>query len=328
MTNDKLISIIIPVYNEEKNIPSLLNGLKKNLKESDYNFEIIFVDDGSKDDSAKKINMLIKDRLNTNLIQFSRNFGKEIAVTAGINHCLGDACIMIDADLQHPPSLIPEFIKKWEGGAEVVVGVRNENNEKNLAKKLGSSLFYKIMGKISETDITPNATDFRLLDRTVIDAFNRFSERNRMTRALIDWLGFQRDYVYFSADKRMSGKAGYSFFKLLKLALSGFVSHSLFPLKLAGYLGIAITFFSGTLGLFIFIEKYILSDPLNMRFSGPAILAVIILFLVGIILICLGLIALYIANIHGEVVGRPMYVIRKIETGETRGERQEAKNIF
>lgn len=326
MTKDKLISIIIPVYNEEKNLLPLYDGVIKALEKTDCDHEIIFIDDGSRDSSLEKLKSIAESDENIKILEFSRNFGKEIAVTAGINHCLGDACIMIDADLQHPPNLITEFIKKWEDGAEVVVGVRKENNEKNLAKKLGSLLFYKIMGKISETDITPNATDFRLLDRTVVDAFNRFSERNRMTRALIDWLGFDREYVYFKAEKRMSGKAGYSFFKLLKLALSGFISHSLFPLKFAGYLGIVITFFSGTLGLFIFIEKYILNDPWGLSFSGPAILAVIILFLVGIVLVCLGLIALYIANIHGEVIGRPLYVIKN--TIKDKDDNRKSNNYF
>lgn len=145
----------------------------------------------------------------------------------------------------------------------------------------------------------------------VVREFNRFTERGRITRGLIDWLGFRRDYVYFIANQRINGDAGYGIFKLIKLALSSFISLSLFPLKFAGYLGIIIVLFSGPLGVFIFVEKYVLSDPWGMSFSGPAILAVIILFLIGIVLACLGLIALYIGNIQAEVVNRPMYVIRR-----------------
>jgi dolichol-phosphate mannosyltransferase len=243
-------------------------------------------------------------------LQFSRNFGKELATTAGLREAKGDAAIMIDADLQHPAELIPRFIEKWKKGAEVVVGVRKKNRREGLVKKIGSFLFYKIINAIAEIRITPNATDFRLLDRAVMNEFNRFTEKNRMSRALIDWLGFNRDYIYFNANPRMDGKAGYSTLKLVRLALSGFVSLSLVPLKLAGYLGIVIVIISGSLGLFIFIERYVLGEPWNMGFSYPSILAVINLFLIGIVLSCLGLIALYIANIHGEVINRPMYVIR------------------
>jgi len=158
--------------------------------------------------------------------------------------------------------------------------------------------------------MTPKSTDFRLIDKKVIQEFNRFTERTRITRGLLNWLGFSHDFVYFEANARAEGKAGYSCIKLVKLALSTFITHSLLPLQLAGYLGIIITFFSGLLGLFILIEKYILDDPLNMYFSGPATLAVIILFLVGIILSCLGLVALYIANIYNEVMNRPIYVVK------------------
>ena len=175
---------------------------------------------------------------------------------------------------------------------------------------MGSYFFYKIINRISATKIIPNATDFRLLDKKVIIEFNKFTEKSRITRGLIDWLGFKREYIYFNAPKRINGKASYSFIKLCKLALNSFVSMSLFPLKFAGYLGILITIGAGLMGLFIFIEKYILNDPWRLNFSGPAILAIIILFLVGIILSCLGLIALYIANIHNEVTNRPIYIIR------------------
>ena len=309
----KLISIVAPVFNEEKNILKLYEELLKIFKniQKKYNYELIFVDDGSLDRSLDILEKLAKRDKKVKNIQFSRNFGKEIATTAGINSCKGDACIMIDADLQHPPSVIPKFITKWEDGAEVVIGVRKKNNKDSWVKNVGAWVYYKIINKISNTKIVPNSTDFRLLDRIVIDEFNKLSERNRMTRALIAWLGFRREFVLFNSPNRVYGKAGYSPVNLAKLAMSSFVSMSLFPLKLAGYLGILIVFVSGPLGLFIFIEKYVLNDVLGMNFSGPAILAIIILFLIGIVLGCLGLIALYIANIQGEVVNRPLYIIRR-----------------
>jgi len=305
----KLISIIIPIYNEEKNIPFLyqkLTGVLTSLQK--YDFELIFINDGSQDKSLLELEKITQKDQRARILDFSRNFGKEIATTAGIHSCHGDACLMIDADLQHPIEKIPEFIGKWEKGAEVVIGVREKNNGEGLVKKFGSFVFYKIINMISETEIVSKATDFRLLDRMVIDAFNKLTEKNRMTRALIDWLGFRRDYVYFTANARINGKASYSFWKLLRLAFNSFISFSLFPLRLAGYLGIIITILSGMLGIFIIITRYFIKD---VYFSGTAILAVIILFLIGIVLICLGLIALYIANIHAEVNNRPLYVIRK-----------------
>lgn len=308
----KLISVIIPVHNEEKNIPLIYGEIKKvwmNLAEK-YDYELIFVNDCSQDKSGEEIDNIVKNDGRVKHLEFSRNFGKEIATSAGLHHALGEAAIMIDADLQHPAGLIPEFIEKWENGAPMVVGIREKNKGERLFKQIGSSLFYKIMNLIGETEIIPRATDFRLLDRMVIEEFKKFTEKNRITRGLMDWLGLEKELIYFRANERKSGKAGYGYLKLIKLALLSFVSHSLFPLKFAGYLGIFITFFSSILGLFVIIEQIILKDPLGIRFSGTAMLAVMILFLVGVILSSLGLIALYIAHIHNEVINRPMYVIK------------------
>jgi len=308
----KLISIIVPIYNEEKNIPLFYNTLLKTINNlKNYNFEVIFVNDGSSDNSDKEIEKLTLKDERIKFIEFSRNFGKEIATSAGINNAKGDGAIMIDADLQHPIELIPEFIKKWEKGGEMIIGVRKKNKGEGIIKRTGSFFFYKIMNLIGETKLIPRATDYRLIDRKIINEFNKFTEHNRITRGLLNWLGFKRDFVYFNAYERVNGKASYDPIKLLKLSTTTFVSHSLVPLKLAGYLGIFIFLTSGTLGLFIFLEKYILEDPFGFNFSGPAILAVILLFLIGIVLICLGLIALYIGNIMSEVMNRPMYVIRK-----------------
>lgn len=304
----KLVSLIVPIYNEEENIPILYEKISAFVGKLSYDWEFIFINDGSRDKSIGKLGEISKNDPRVIIIDFSRNFGKEIAVTAGINRAKGEACIMIDADLQHPIEKISEFLDKWEKGAEVVVGVRQSNKGEGVVKKLGSYLFYKIINSISDTGIVPQATDYRLLDRVVMDEFNKLTEKNRMTRALIDWLGFRREFVYFNANERLHGKPSYSFWKLVRLAFNSMVSLSLFPLRVAGYLGIFITLSSGFLGIFIIINRYFTQQ---FYFSGPAILAVIILFLIGIVLICLGLIALYIANIHAEVNNRPMYVIRQ-----------------
>lgn len=309
----KSILIIVPAYNEEKNIFPFFAELKKNIAplEGKYSFETLFVNDGSTDNTLGEIEKLIESDKSVRFIDFSRNFGKEVATTAGINSCNGDACIMLDADLQHPIELIPEFIAKWEQGSDVVVGIRKASKSDGIIKRVGSRLFYSIINAIAEVKIVPNATDYRLMDRAVIEQFNRFTEINRMTRALIDWLGFKREYIYFDANERLHGVASYSFWKLFKLAMNSFISLSLVPLKIAGYLGIFITFFSGLSGFYILLGKYIFHTHFASTFSDAENLAILILFLVGIILMSIGLLALYVANIHSEVINRPIYVIRR-----------------
>lgn len=312
MKNPKLISVIGPVYNEGPNLTKFYAQLKNVLnKLPQYRFEVIFVNDGSSDNSLAVLNSLATTDNRIIVVDFSRNFGKEVALTAGLDYAGGDAAIMVDTDLQHPLSLIPKFLEKWEAGAEVVVGVRSSNKGEGWIKRVGSKLFYKAMNSMSEFPLIPHATDFRLLDRIVVDEFKRFTERNRITRGLVDWLGFSQEFIYFQADARSGGTAGYSLFKLARLALNSVVALSLLPLRVAGYLGLFITAVSGGLGLFMFIEKFIRKSSFGMDISGPDMLAVMLVFMSGIILICLGFIALYIAHIHAQVANRPLYVVRK-----------------
>jgi len=310
----RLLSVIIPTYNEKENIHPLCKTLKPILEKLAYDFEVIFVDDGSRDGTLDEIKKIAKKDARVKYLQFSRNFGKETATTCGINYCSGDACILIDADLQHPVELIPEFVKKWEEGFEVVVGVRKRNKNASLVKKIGSFLFYKInrsLVDVGKVQTPAGSTDFRLLDRVVIDAFNAFTEKTRMTRGLIDWLGFRRAFISFEAKARAHGEASYTFLKLFHLAVSTFISMSLLPLKFTGYLGGIITVASGSFGLYLFISKYFFDSRFAKSFSGPAQLAILTIFLVGIILMSLGIIALYTANIQSEVRNRPMYVVRR-----------------
>ncbi len=313
MEERALISVVVPCYNEEGNVSRLyeaLTGVFASLS-SRYDAEILFIDDGSTDGTAAAIEKLAKSDPRIKSISFSRNFGKEVATTAGIRNARGAAVIMLDADLQHPPELISQFIEKWRDGAEVVIGVRKKNKKYPLAKRCGAALYYKLMNAISDTPMIPRETDFRLIDREVADAFDALTEHQRSTRALIDWLGFRREYIEFDANDRADGKASYSLGKLVHLAVYSSISHSLLPLRLAGYLGAVITFLSGLLGLAVIFEQYLFHDAWRWHFSGSAQLAIIDLFLIGIVLSCLGIIALYIENIHGETINRPMYVIRK-----------------
>jgi polyisoprenyl-phosphate glycosyltransferase len=306
----QLITVIVPIYNEAPNLHTLHTTLTTVTGQLPYDFEFVFVDDGSRDGSAARLHDLATLDPRVHVIEFARNFGKEAAISAGLHAARGDAAIMLDGDLQHPPELIGDFIKKWRHGADVVVGVRSYGNSETLLKRFCSRMFYGIFGMISHTAVTPNATDYRLVDKSVIEAFGALTERNRMTRGLIDWLGFQRDYVHFKAAPRRSGNRTYSYRKLVGLAMQSFTSFSLLPLKFAGYLGIVLIFTAGPLGLFVYIEKYLMNDPMGLQFTGTAMLALMLLFSVGVILACLGLVAMYVARIHTEVMNRPLYVVR------------------
>jgi glycosyltransferase involved in cell wall biosynthesis len=307
-SSKKLISIVVPVFNESGSLPYLYEELRKVVTPLPYRFEIIFVNDGSSDNSLAVAKSLPKNSIEIKILDFSRNFGKEAATSAGLYAATGAAAIIMDADLQHPASYIPKFIDKWEAGAEVVIGVRNKSMSDTRVKKIGSYVFYKILNQISETEIIPRSTDFRLIDRGVLIEFNRLTEHNRMTRGLIDWLGFRRDFVYFNALERMHGEASYKLSRLIRLALTGFISHSLLPLRLAGYTGIVIMICSGVLGVVMLLDRYL---TLPFHFSGPAILADLILLLVGLVLVSLGILAFYIGHMYHELQNRPLYIVRK-----------------
>lgn len=307
----KHLSIVIPVLNEERNILPVFQAVQQVLLQvPNYAWNILFVDDGSTDNSVEEMKKLAEQESRVQYIELSRNFGKEIATTAGLVHAVGDAVILMDADLQHPPETILEFIARWEKGADIVIGLRERNQGEGIVKKLGSKVFHQLMRAMSETEMMPGETDFRLIDRRVVDEFKAFTEHNRLTRALLNWLGFKKDYVTFTANARTAGEPGYSLPKLIRLALNAFVSNSLVPLKIAGYLGVGIMIFSGLGEIFIIYVKYIAHDPWGFNFSGPATLAMLNLFLTGIMLACIGLVALYVGNIHEEVSNRPLFVIR------------------
>jgi dolichol-phosphate mannosyltransferase len=305
----QLISIVVPMYNEAENIRPMYEAIQKAIAKLSYKFELLFVNDGSKDNTSADLQQLASEDSSVRPIDLARNFGKEIALSAGLHNAEGAAAIMLDADLQHPPDMIPQFIDKWEEGADLVIGVR-KTYEAPWFKRQCSNAFYSLINKISDTDMLPHATDFRLVDRQVIDAFNLFTERNRITRGLFDWLGYQRTLIFFDAAERQNGVATYSFRKLLQLGTNSIVGHSLFPLRLAGYIGGFMVAVAIPLAAFILLDRYVLGNFFGFDFSGSAILAVINLFMSGVILSCLGLMSLYIANVHAEVVNRPLYVKR------------------
>lgn len=304
------ITLLIPIYNESGNIVALVREIDRVVAELPaYDFRLLFVDDGSRDDSVAQLETLAAVDPRVGVIELSRNFGKELALTAGINAVDGDAVIIMDADLQHPPSYIPEMIRKWEEGFDIVATKRVKSERQPLVRRLGSNLFYWLLNSISEFKMEPGTTDFRLLDRIVVDALKQFPENNRMVRGLIDWMGFKKTFIAFEAPDRHSGKPAYSYSRLIQLALNSFMSFSLVPLKLAGYLGMFVITVFGLLLAFMVADKFWMGG----RFGFTPISFVIVTNVImnGVVLACIGLVALYIGHIHTEVIGRPLYLVRK-----------------
>lgn len=306
----KLISIVVPVYNEADGISRFLDEeLMPVLEGLNYEVEVIIVDDGSTDKTIEKIKACeILDKHSVNVVALTRNFGKEVALTVGLEAAEGDAAIMVDADGQHPVEEIPRMLSKWENGAMIVTAVNSGNTTKH---RLRSKIYYKIMHIMGNKKVMPGAMDFRLLDRAVVDEFNLLTERNRLTRGLIDWLGFDQEYIKVKTKGRKNGRPTYSTKKLAELAMDSVVSSSRTPLIIFGYIGAFIMVFSLIFGLFILIEQYILGDPMNLDWSGAVAMSVFVSFLVGLVLISQSITALYISQIHAEAKARPLYVVNK-----------------
>lgn len=310
-TKNPLISLVVPVHNEVGNLDWHHKKIKDFFDGQSIKHEIVYVDDGSVDESLDEIKSLAAKDSSVRYVEFSRNFGKEAATSAGIGQATGDAIVIIDADGQHPIELVGKFIEEWNAGYDVVVGVRKQNEKEGLVKRYGSKLHYRILSSLTGGNAVPGSTDFRLIDRKVADEFNKLTEHNRITRGLIDWLGFKRSYVEFTSAARHSGRASYSFRKLVRLALHSFVSQSTKPLQFAGILGFIVTIAAAILGVFLLIENYVLNDPLELAVTGTAMLAIFLSFLVGLVLICQWLLALYVESIHNETQNRPLYIISR-----------------
>lgn len=305
----QLISLVIPAYKEEKNIPLIYAETQEVLKHLKYDFEIIFVNDGSPDNTWAEIQKLAKADKNVKWINLSRNFWKEICITAWIEHAQWDAVITLDADGQHPVEQIPNFITEWKNGFDIVYNKRPQIQWASIIKKSSSYFFYKIFNSISEFELEGSTTDYRLLDRKVVDYFLQFPERNRLYRGIVDWLGFEKTALVFDAKERLdNGESSYNYAKLWDLAINSLTSFSIFPLKLVGYFGLFMTFSSSLLFMFVIIDKFTVD---KFAFSYVAALMLINMALIWIVLMALGLIALYIARIHEEVQGRPMYIVKE-----------------
>ncbi|WP_216235385.1 glycosyltransferase family 2 protein [Polynucleobacter wuianus] len=306
----KKIAIVVPVYREAENLPALYQRLELVTAQlPEFTWEYIFVNDGSPDNSYEVLASLAATDSKIKVLDLSRNFGKEIALTAGVHESINcDAVICIDADLQHPPELIPRLVSAWGDGAEVVVTVRTSTDREPLVRRWGSTIFYWLINRVSSFEMIPKATDFRLYDKKVVLAFERATERERMFRGIMDWMGFRRVLIEFKADAREHGEAGYSYSKLWSLAINSITSFSLWPLRITGYLGVFITG-SSTLMLLWMLGNYLLRS--QILYTPLAIVVVANTLLIGVVLMAIGLVALYIGTIHTEVINRPLYLVRE-----------------
>lgn len=304
-----VLSVVVPVFNEAEGLADFHQSLIKQLDSTQESYEVIYVDDGSSDDTARLVTKWHKGDGRIKLIKLSRNFGKENALAAGMAQARGHGSLMIDGDGQHPVELIPQFVKRWREGAQVVIGVRSQPTNSKRLDRSASRLFYRIFNRFTGEQLVPGSTDFRLIDSPVRKAFLNLKESDRITRGLIDWLGFRRSLIEFEAKPRLSGKVGYGRRKQFIMATNAFVSLTPLPLFLFGYLGVLITIFSIILGGSVFAEQVIFNDPWLWHFSGTAMIGILLMFLVGVVLMALGTLSLYVSHIHSQTKGRPLYVI-------------------
>lgn len=305
--SDAMISIIVPCYNEAGNIRILCQKISEQMEKLDVDYELFFVDDGSIDGTFEIIESMHKNNPKLKSIGFSRNFGHQAAIIAGLNYCKGDCVIMMDADLQHPPELIPEMVSKWENGYEIVNTIREDTNDESLFKRLTSKGFYKLINIISKTKIEAGSADFRLLDRKVIDSFKEIGEYSIFIRGMINWIGFNSIQIKYKPNERFSGTSKYSLRKMVSFALDGVTSFSSAPLQISMLFGLFISLLS-----FIYMTYALYINFFTDRaLEGWTSTIISILFIGGIQLISIGILGEYISKIFYEVKRRPRYLISK-----------------
>lgn len=304
--NNFLLSVIVPVYNEEKNITPLLKRLLPAVKK--YRYEIIFVDDGSKDKTVSEIKKKADKNPNIKLLSFYRNFGHQMALTAGYESAKGDVVLSLDADLQDPPEIVDQMIAKWQAGGKIIYAKRSKREVDGYFKKVTAKMFYRFINFLSDTPVPQDVGDFRLLDREVVDFLNSLPERSRFLRGMVAWGSYPAAYVYFEREKRFAGQTHYGLLKMINFALDGITSFSIKPLRMATYLGFA----SGILGfigiIYKLIEKIIYPEQFAVGWAG---IFTSVMFLGGIQLITIGIIGEYVGKIYEEIQRRPRYLIKE-----------------
>ncbi|QIW21052.1 glycosyltransferase family 2 protein [Bacillus thuringiensis] len=312
----KLISVVVPMYFEEEVAQECYNRLKSVMLQNDINYEFVFVNDGSTDRTMEILSEIAANDYRTKIVNFARNFGHQIAVTAGIAAAKGDAIVIIDADLQDPPEVIPELIAKWEEGYEVVYAKRKQRKGETWFKLLTAKYFYKFLNYMSDIDIPKDTGDFRIIDRKVADVFNQMTERNRFIRGMMSWVGFRQTYVEYERDERFAGETKYPLKKMIKFASDGIIAFSTKPLRIVMTLGLLSVLISIIVLLYTITVKIISTGTQ----TGWASIMVAITFFSGIQLLGLGIVGQYIARIYDESKNRPIYIVKEtinIEQEET-----------
>lgn len=304
---DKIISVLIPVYNEEENMRSLYERLKQVLSKISYKYEILFVNDGSKDNSLNIMRELRQMDDCVSYVNLSRNFGKEIAMAAGIDYAVGDAVIIMDADLQDPPELLPEMVYWWEQGYDDVYARRTSRDGESWLKKKTSSWFYKLLNKLSKVEIQKDTGDFRLISRRAMEALKKIKEQHRYTKGYFSWIGYNKKEILFERQKRAAGKSKWNYKKLFDLAVEGITSFSVVPLRISTIIGFLTAMAGFFYMIFIILKKVIYGDPA----AGYSSLVSIFLFIGGIQLISLGVIGEYLGRVFDESKRRPLYFIEE-----------------
>ncbi|MCB1582165.1 MAG: glycosyltransferase family 2 protein [Marinicella sp.] len=306
------VDIIVPVYNEQDVLPLFVERIKEVMQDCNVSWRVIFVDDGSSDDSLNQMKDIHEQESRFGYLALSRNFGKEYALTAGLDHASADAAVVIDVDLQDPPELIPDMIAHWHQGYDVVYATRKARHGESLAKKATASWFYRIINSMSKIDIPKDTGDYRLMSRKAYTAVNKLRERNRFMKGLFAWVGFKQKQLYFEREPRAAGETKWNYGKLWRFALDGITSFSYLPLRFATWIGMFVAIFAFLYGAVIIGKTLILGNDV----PGYPSLMVVILFLGGIQLTALGIIGEYLGRMFNESKQRPLYLVDEYQPPE------------
>ncbi len=309
------IDIIVPIYNEQDVIPLFEKRIKAVMQSCDVQWRVIFIDDGSSDDSLAMMKSIHQSNSQFGYLSLSRNFGKEYAVTAGLDHASADAAVVIDVDLQDPPELIPDMVAEWHAGFDVVYATRKARHGESMAKKATANMFYRIINSMSKLNIPKDTGDFRLMSRRAYLAVNKLRERNRFMKGLFAWVGFKQKQLYFEREPRAAGETKWNYSKLWRFALDGITSFSYMPLRFATWIGMTVAVFAFIYGAIIIAKTIILGNNV----PGYPSLMVVVLFLGGIQLTALGIIGEYLGRMFNESKQRPLYLIDEYQPPNDHG---------
>ena len=301
------ISLVVPVYNESEVLSTFYDRATRTLAGMEgFDYEIVFVDDGSRDDSYQQLSKYAESDPRVRVLKFSRNFGHQIAITAGLDYARGDCVVVIDADLQDPPEVIKVMTAKWREGFDVVYGVRSEREGEGAMKLITASAFYRVLDRLTSIKIPADVGDFRLMSRRAVDQLNKLREKDRFVRGLVSWIGFNQTGIVYSRDKRYAGETKYPYHKMIKFAFDGITSFSSAPLKLATWSG-----YGASLLAFLYLISVFVQKLLGYTVQGWATIMVALLFMGGVQLVCIGILGEYLGRIFNEVKPRPMYVVEE-----------------